>query len=440
MATENNTLQIDGTTKKFKEFATFNITTGEGQSLSLGFEELPGGNTNSYISATRDMLYDVAKLLLPEDAGQVQTDTKVAQLLASVKNTMSDRHVVNKCYNSQLSEWRSNFMPLFQDNLHELSVEQQDDIVRMNHLFCGIHVIANLGTTAKETMKEFENIASETIANHGFNRGNARSYDLLYESSKPFTEGHGCQSVGVAHFWGPYLEEKGEKNHFVNFHGERINIVFVAGGAAYYHRHHIADFLSNSCPRENRLLTSLVDMEDKLFVSVFRALGIVDKLITGPLFRLVEDKSKHIFALNKTWLHVIEAMEKFSTDASPLMEQCTVVMDTPIHKDDVYNELFKDSEDVELDTLTEDCLRILCCSFAILMKRQLQSQLPGGEHYIPSAKVRNETENAPNHNILTERDFVKLDAIITQKPNISTIARSGRVAFLTPTQRGIWPC
>ena len=49
----HNTLQIDGTTEKFKEYSTFNITTGSGESSSLGFEDQPSGSANDYLIATK---------------------------------------------------------------------------------------------------------------------------------------------------------------------------------------------------------------------------------------------------------------------------------------------------------------------------------------------------------------------------------------------------
>ena len=66
----NNTLQIDGTTKKFKEYSTFNITTGSGESLSLGFEDQPSGSADDHMKATKNLFYYMSKLLLPCEASQ----------------------------------------------------------------------------------------------------------------------------------------------------------------------------------------------------------------------------------------------------------------------------------------------------------------------------------------------------------------------------------
>ena len=55
----NNTLQIDDTTKKFKEYSTFNITTGSGEALSLGFEDQASGSADDYMKATKIVLLHV---------------------------------------------------------------------------------------------------------------------------------------------------------------------------------------------------------------------------------------------------------------------------------------------------------------------------------------------------------------------------------------------
>ena len=80
--------------------------------------------------------------------------------------------------------------------------------------------------------------------------------------------------------------------------------------------------------------------------------------------------------------------------------------------------------------MTEDCLRLLACSFAVLIDRQLEDQLPGGKFHQPSQKILSETRNAPRHNMLTERYFAQLGRKLEQKPNISTVAMSGCILFL----------
>ena len=162
-----------------------------------------------------------------------------------------------------------------------LSAEQLSNIVRMNHTFYGLHAIHNLGSTAKETLREFETLVGipSTLV-----KQKSQSCQLLWELSKAFTRGHDYQKAGVVQYFEAYLSNCGEKNLFVSLHGERINIIFVQGGAAYYHCKHVSEYLEECSIQQNKLLSAVADIEMKLYQACFCALGIFGKVITGPLF------------------------------------------------------------------------------------------------------------------------------------------------------------
>ena len=61
-------------------------------------------------------------------------------------------------------------------------------------------------------------------------------------------------------------------------------------------------------------------------------------------------------------------------------------------------------ENEELDDLTEECLRVLCCSCSILLKCQLKDQLPGGKYHKASEDIMEETAGTPKENIISECD------------------------------------
>ena len=130
------------------------------------------------------------------------------------------------------------------------------------------------------------------------------------------------------------------------------------------------------------------------------------------------------------WNEVVKQMEEFSKDSKPLLREEVVVPGGITVKDDIYDELFKETNDDELDSLTENCLRILCCSGAILLRHQLEDQLPGGKYFSPSPEVMNETRNTPKHNIICECDFSQLDRQLKERPQTGSIALSGMVCFI----------
>lgn len=72
------------------------------------------------------------------------------------------------------------------------------------------------------------------------------------------------------------------------FRGHRFNHLFHSAGTTFYHINDIVDFLS-IWSNPNDLLNSVnFDAQKMVYVSGVRALGLIYKLITGPLWRIIE--------------------------------------------------------------------------------------------------------------------------------------------------------
>ena len=178
----NNTLHLDGTCKHFNEYCSFQVTTdGGSQGLSMGFEDMPSGSADDYLSATKDLFTELAQLLLPKDSTAADIEQKEGQLLSAFKNVQSDHNIVNKNYFEQLQMYRASFLPKLLPNFHQLSADEVSNVLQMNQLFCGMHAIIGLGTVCKEALKEFETVAASVLTTSGFNKGNAQSYDILWD-------------------------------------------------------------------------------------------------------------------------------------------------------------------------------------------------------------------------------------------------------------------
>ena len=313
---ENNTIHLDGTRKKFREFNTVNITTGEGQSMSLGFDEMAGGSTQDYLTSTFEMLKEIAELLLPLGASNLQREKTVGELLAKIKNTMTDHHIVNKSFNERFQEIRRGYMALINDNLADLQKEELEDLLHMNNLFCSAHVIGNCGSVAKNSLKDYEDFCE--LKDYS-GKGTSRSFQFLHALSKATTSAHDYQKAGVAHWWEAYCEAEGIENKLISLRGERINIIFLLGGAAYYHRDHLTDFFEKN-PATNKLTSAVQrDIQDPVILSACRALGIIGQMITDPLFRIISD-TDHIFDLNEVWDDVMSQLASYAEDPSRLIQ------------------------------------------------------------------------------------------------------------------------
>ena len=100
----------------------------------------------------------------------------------------------------------------------------------------------------------------------------------------------GDEKSGYPLQFNTYLNQNGvEKNPLIHFRGNRFNVVFANGARVFYLHQHIVNFLTNSLGTPNRLLKAVLDdAYCKLYVAGCKALGLIDKHITGPLWRILE--------------------------------------------------------------------------------------------------------------------------------------------------------
>ena len=84
------------------------------------------------------------------------------------------------------------------------------------------------------------------------------------------------------------------------------------GSAFYFHRENIIEFLK-SMESENFLMSSVKqDANEIVFNASTRSLGIIEKLVTGPLFRRVI-QSENIFDLTEIWEELMTFLERNTT-------------------------------------------------------------------------------------------------------------------------------
>ena len=91
--------------------------------------------------------------------------------------------------------------PLIQKVLDKLVNEEIETLPKkgLTATFSGLHAIHNLGSIAKETLKEFESLAGIPPNTSRFHKAEARSCTLLWELSKAFTRTHNYQKAGAVH-------------------------------------------------------------------------------------------------------------------------------------------------------------------------------------------------------------------------------------------------
>ena len=166
----------------------------------------------------------------------------------------------------------------------------------------------------------------------------------------------------------------------ITFIGNWFKVLYYNAAAVYYHRDSMLEFLEN-WPNHNNLLKAVKeDLSNSFFVAELRALGIVNKLLTGPLWRLIEEK-KNILELNPNLFRLKLKLDELCKKASPLLDQVSIFPDLAIHKDCLYEKLFDEINDAESCVLTQHALEAILMGILVILERQCVDQLPGGKYW-----------------------------------------------------------
>ena len=111
------------------------------------------------------------------------------------------------------------------------------------------------------------------------------------------------KSNGVSLQFNLVLKGRQKKNHIVRFKHSRFNLVFGLGNAVFYHHEDISTFLDSVHGTDNNLLKAVsLDIKEKLFLCGTKALALISKLITGPLWRMLE----HILTMNQRYKLLVD--------------------------------------------------------------------------------------------------------------------------------------
>ena len=131
---------------------------------------------------------------------------------------------------------------------------------------------------------------------------------------------HGCEKSGrISDFYTFLCEEVGFSNvPFIPFKGNRFNVLFYNGGILYFLYNHLKHFFE-SVKDENKLLKAVYsDLQIKSYLCGCKALGLINKFVTGPLGRLLES-GIHIFHMNKHYQKISSLFFNLSVDAKEFM-------------------------------------------------------------------------------------------------------------------------
>ena len=137
------------------------------------------------------------------------------------------------------------------------------------------------------------------------------------------------------------------------------------------------------------------DLNVQQYVACAIALGLIDNIVTGPLWIVLESKG-HISGLNERYARLVECFERWSTDASGCLTGEEVLFeDVEVKKDEVFDCLVKKCN---MDGMTKQVLEMLFASFACTIRTLVSDHLVGGANHEMNEERLQQTKSVPKTN------------------------------------------
>ena len=242
---------------------------------------------------------------------------------------------------------------------------------------------------------------------------NTGTVRLIRTACKAFQK-HGSEQSGAHMPFSTFLVANYHTKRvpLASYRGNRFNILFHNGGALYFLRSAIKEFFAQELATNNLLIQALqADVKVPEFWAGCRALGLVNRFVTGPFWRLLESEVT-ITEMNNSYQNMVNHFEKWSEDASSLLtgEAC-LFPDISLKIDNIFDFLLVPDEN---NTTVLEILQALFTAFATLFRRMVADHL--GDTY--KDITDDEIASVPKTNVVSERDFAQLDRLLRQKPTL----------------------
>ena len=106
------------------------------------------------------------------------------------------------------------------------------------------------------------------------------------------------------------------------FVGNRFNILFYDAAGGYFLKLHMVKYSSEHHGSQlNRLLESVLrDLKTPHLIAGCQALGILDKIVTGPFWRHLQTSTISVLDMSNTHTIMKDKFEEWGSDAQNLIE------------------------------------------------------------------------------------------------------------------------
>ena len=424
---QNMTLHSDGTTKFGHSYTTFDVQKSDGKLLVVGMREVGAADAQTQMDLFREILGEVCDSL--ENKDEIIRSTFI-----NIKNLMSDRCAVQKKFNDLFIEFRKNILKNATKNFDSYSVEQQEKMIKVNQFFCGLHYLVGLADQAEACLKVWEEMLYPgqkvgCLSHGGYSNGESGVTRLIRTVCKSVQE-RGCEKSGRFMSFSTYLKDEFEMASvpLKPFLGNRFNILFVNGLGVYCLYDKLLHFFRR-IERNNKLLDAVYwDLEVVAYRAGCRALGLIEKLITGPLWKILATEN-HILNMSKHYQKLTKFFKECSEDCSRFLRGESFCDPSFINRDETFVKLMEPcSQEIEL--MTKQCLEIIFGGFEIVTERMLFDHTEKGKYGKENLQLREETQSVATTNVDPERDFGMLDRLMKLKPKALDLAYEGNIMYV----------
>ena len=179
-------------------------------------------------------------------------------------------------------------------------------MANVNQAFCGLHYLIGLAGQAETCLKVWERILfnDQKVRSpcHGrYSNGKSAMTRLIQIVCKS-VQGRGCEKSGQMVSFASYVKDEFDiiLIPLFPFLGNRFNILFLNGAGLYLPYDMLLDFFRKIELNEKKLLEAVRwDLNVFAYRVGWTALGLIEKLITGPLWKImncenyIQGLSKH---------------------------------------------------------------------------------------------------------------------------------------------------
>uniref|UniRef100_A0A914YV23 Uncharacterized protein n=1 Tax=Panagrolaimus superbus TaxID=310955 RepID=A0A914YV23_9BILA len=411
---ENLTVLSDETSKFFQKFQAFvaaghNKLTGEEFLIYLGVFEVPDKSALRSLEELETVVKGIANTV------GIDPDLFWKKFVISVKNLGSDRAATQLCFNRILAELRKLFLEESQE-FNDMSEEDKAKFIRINSIFCILHIIQNLTKVVLKILLEHE---KKETNNPSLKKSSIEW--LIVEIARYF----GARSAAKhrsARDWKILAEElQWEFANFSSFHGHRFNIIFVIASQILFNREKLIEFIEKYASDLEDTFKLATALKNPLLIMHLQILATIDSLITGAFWRLAENNDN--FLKSKNYVEELLVFLNRVKEEPMLFFACEAPLDhfedgKPQSKESkAFRQMLEDSEPIPGSSEVVFSLAVAVHSYFI---EQFDFQLSDEFKTISE----DEFKGAPSTNRVCEAAFGFLDYLFKRAPNMSTSIRS----------------